>query len=300
MAFDKNNTPLGMKIVIVIFALILILTLCLPFFSSCSNTKTTGPTSTDEGQETQTTSGPELATVAQIDAAYSTEIASIQARLASDPQNLAAIANMGNTYMDWGIDLQSAEDAADYEEHIAATFQEAVTWYDKYLESNRSNAVVVDRACCMYYAGDPEGGLAELEAFVQENDAFSPAWANLGIFYYQDGRYAEARDAFQKGYEADAADAYGVGYYCQVYTSICESIISALEESATEMTVANGTVVEMTVENGTAVNSTVVEATEENGTVVEATVANVTVPAVPTPGNETAGNETAGNVTAGK
>ena len=36
MVFDKNNTPGWMKVVIVVFAVILVVSMCLPFFSSCS------------------------------------------------------------------------------------------------------------------------------------------------------------------------------------------------------------------------------------------------------------------------
>ena len=129
MAFDKNNTSLFMKIVIIIFAVILVLSLCLPFFSSCSATPST---TQDDGA--QSDSSTEASTVAEIQAQYASLIESLEGKLADDPDNLTHLASLGNNYMDEGVDMKSASDAADNEETIAEVFSKAVGYYDDYLE----------------------------------------------------------------------------------------------------------------------------------------------------------------------
>lgn len=238
MAFDKNNMPVGMQVVVVIFAVILILSLCLPFFSSCNRPEVPGEAATEQEAEEQVVEQAEPSTVADIDAAFQPQLASLRAKLESDPGNLAALGNLGNVCMDWGTSLQQASDAGTEEaaSHIEDVFMTAVSYYDQYLDQDpESRAVRVDRACCEYYAGDEEGGIADLEAFVAEDGSFSPAWFNLGLFKYQQGDLDAALEAFNKSVEADAAESFGVAMMGQVYAQLVQSQIesAAAEEQAT-------------------------------------------------------------------
>ena len=229
MAFDKNNTTTFQKVVIIIFAVILIVSLCLPFFSSCS----TGGQSTSDTSEQDDSSTTQ--TVADVDADYQTLIDSLDERLASASSgaSLAAVANLGNAYMDWGVDLQQASDASDNEDHVKEVFAQAVEYYDQYLEQDpTSNAVSVDRAICLYYSGDEQGAISELESFVLTNPDFSPAWANLGIFYEDQGMNDEARNAYNQAIAADEVESYNVSTYAQLRLAIMDAIEAANSASS--------------------------------------------------------------------
>lgn len=231
MAFDKNNTTLGMKIIIVLFAVVLVIGICMPFFSSCSM----APSSSSQDTQGSTSSSSEAQTTAQVDETYGDLISTLESRLEADPGDLSTLASLGNNYMDWGQALQQASDASENEEHISETFAKAVDYYDQYLEEDPdSNAVRVDRACCMYYAGQEDEAIAALEDFTAENDSFAPAWANLGIFLYLQDDLDAAKDAFNQAIEADPEDAYNVSTICQMYVAIIESQQEAEAEAAEE------------------------------------------------------------------
>ena len=239
MAFDKNNTSLFMKIVIIIFAVILVLSLCLPFFSSCSATP-----STTQDDSAQSDSSTEASTVAEIQAQYASLIESLEGKLADDPDNLTHLASLGNNYMDEGVDMKSASDAADNEETIVEVFSKAVGYYDDYLEAAAAgdadadsvSAVTVDRAVCLFYSGEEDQAIADLSSFLEETDDYVMGWYNLGAFYSQQGDNDQAKEAFNKVIELDPDNESGVVSYAQLQLAIIE----ASEEAAAETDDADG------------------------------------------------------------
>ena len=232
MAFDKNNTSLFMKIVI-IFAVILVLSLCLPFFSSCSATP-----STTQDDSAQSDSSSEASTVAEIQAQYARLIESLEGKLADDPDNLTHLASLGNNYMDEGVDMKSASDAADNEETIAEVFSKAVGYYDDYLEAAAAgdadadsvSAVTVDRAVCLFYSGEEDQAIADLSSFLEETDDYVMGWYNLGAFYSQQGDNDQAKEAFNKVIELDPDNESGIVSYAQLQLAIIEASEEAAEE----------------------------------------------------------------------
>ena len=233
MAFDKNNTSLFMKIVIIIFAVILVLSLCLPFFSSCSATP-----STTQDDSAQSDSSSEASTVAEIQAQYARLIESLEGKLADDPDNLTHLASLGNNYMDEGVDMKSASDAADNEETIAEVFSKAVGYYDDYLEAAAAgdadadsvSAVTVDRAVCLFYSGEEDQAIADLSSFLEETDDYVMGWYNLGAFYSQQGDNDQAKEAFNKVIELDPDNESGIVSYAQLQLAIIEASEEAAEE----------------------------------------------------------------------
>lgn len=233
MAFDKNNTSLFMKIVIIIFAVILVLSLCLPFFSSCSATP-----STTQDDSAQSDSSTEASTVAEIQAQYASLIESLEGKLADDPDNLTHLASLGNNYMDEGVDMKSASDAADNEETIAEVFSKAVGYYDDYLEAAAAgdadadsvSAVTVDRAVCLFYSGEEDQAIADLSSFLEETDDYVMGWYNLGAFYSQQGDNDQAKEAFNKVIELDPDNESGIVSYAQLQLAIIEASEEAAEE----------------------------------------------------------------------
>ena len=237
MAFDKNNTSLFMKIVIIIFAVILVLSLCLPFFSSCSATPST---TQDDGA--QSDSSTEASTVAEIQAQYASLIESLEGKLADDPDNLTHLASLGNNYMDEGVDMKSASGAADHEETIAEVFSKAVGYYDDYLEAAAAgdadadsvSAVTVDRAVCLFYSGEEDQAIADLSSFLEGTDDYVMGWYNLGAFYSQQGDNDQAKEAFNKVIELDPDNESGVVSYAQLQLAIIEASEEAAAEEETD------------------------------------------------------------------
>lgn len=239
MAFDKNNTSLFMKIVIIIFAVILVLSLCLPFFSSCS--AATAPTQDDSAQSASSSS--EASTVAGIQEQYASLIASLESKLADDPGSLTYLASLGNNYMDEGVDMKGASDAADNEDTINNAFTKAIGYYDDYLEAAQGDesvdadsvsAVTVNRAICLFYSGDEDQAVSDLTAFLEETDDYVMGWYNLGAFYAQQGDNDKAKEAFNKVIELDPDNESGAVSYAQLQLAIIESNEQAAEEQTTD------------------------------------------------------------------
>ena len=99
MAFDKNNTPGWMKVVIVAFAVILVVSMCLPFFSSCSFNSGNASQQAEESDQ-QADSTTNTTTVAAVKQQYSGVISNLEKKLADNPDNTTAMASLGNNYKD--------------------------------------------------------------------------------------------------------------------------------------------------------------------------------------------------------
>lgn len=244
---NDKNTPLYMKIVIIVFAVILVTSLCLPFFSSCSNS--TQGTADDAA----TSSTSDVKTMAEVDEANQSIIDSLESKLAANSTgsgSLSALANLGNAYMNWGGELQQASDystataaassladasaASDSvagdsaaQAHVEDIFATAVDYYDQYLALNDSDVVRMNRAVCLYYAGSQDDAISALEELTQSNEDFSPAWYRLGIFYQLDGETSAAKDAYNRAISADAKESYGVSVYAQIYLAMLQAAESA-------------------------------------------------------------------------
>lgn len=234
MAQDNNNMSKGKTIVIVVFAVVLVASLCLPFFSSCGNQSATNATQSSTSDASSSSDAKK--TVAQVDADFQPQIDALQGKFAANSTGttgLATLASLGNTYMDWGNELQQASDAADNDEHVKDIFAQAVSYYDQYLAQNPdSKAVTVDRAICVYYGGDKEGAISTLEDFTATDPDFSPAWVNLGIFYEQQGRVDDAIAAYGLAVEADAKDSYNMASYAQLRALILQAQKQAASASS--------------------------------------------------------------------
>lgn len=121
-----------------------------------------------------------------------------------------------NNYFDMG--MAAMEDAQDEAERQQAVdlFARAVELYDEYLETTDSPSAEVDRAICVFYTGDHDAAIADLEDLVERDASFAPAWANLGMFYESHGDTAKAEKAYRAAIDAAAQDdTYGVKDYAQ-------------------------------------------------------------------------------------
>lgn len=194
------------------------------------------PASTDTGAAaasgTQTgddavDASDDAVTMDEIDAQYGTAASKLRTQYESDTSNPTALLNLANGYFDWGVAALNHAQTDDETDHARTLLNDAVGYYDSYLEGNPgAKAALVDRAICIFYAGDHAKAIAQLEDLTKNLDAgFAPAWANLGMFYETDGRTDEARQAYQAALDAAGDDdAYNVKDYAQ-------SRLDALDEA---------------------------------------------------------------------
>lgn len=151
-----------------------------------------------------------------VDANYASVVEQLQAQYDSDPSNPSALLQLANGYFDWGVAARGVGATDEDDAHVVDLFNQAIARYDDYLEQNPdSKSVEVDRAISIFYAGDRDRAIAELESFTAEDGSFGPAWANLGMFYETEGRTDEAIAAYERAIESDSSDAYGVKDYAQ-------------------------------------------------------------------------------------
>lgn len=151
-----------------------------------------------------------------VDANYASVVEQLQAQYDSDPSNPSALLQLANGYFDWGVAARGVGATDEDDAHVVDLFNQAIARYDDYLEQNPdSKSVEVDRAISIFYAGDRDRAIAELESFTAADGSFGPAWANLGMFYETEGRTDEAIAAYERAIESDSSDAYGVKDYAQ-------------------------------------------------------------------------------------
>ena len=227
MAFDKNNTPGWMKVVIVAFAVILVVSMCLPFFSSCSFNSGNASQQAEESDQ-QADSTANTTTVAAVKQKYSGIITSQEQKLADNPANTTAMASLGNNYMDMANAMRAASDYSGNEDQVEEAFATAADYYGQYLAKETSQAVSVDHAVCLFYGGKADEGLAELTAYVEGDGAdYAMAWFNLGVMHYtgETPDYAAAVEAFNKAAELDSDGSAGVSMTAQIYAQLAQNAL---------------------------------------------------------------------------
>lgn len=238
MAFDKNNTSTWMKVVIVIFAVILVVSMCVPFFSSCSfNSADTSQDSDDAEQ--QATTDAAATTVASVKAQYAGVISNLEQKLADDAGNTTAMASLGNNYMDMAAAMRSASDYSDNTDEVEAAYAKAADYYEQYLAKASSQAVSVDHAICLFYGGKADEGISELAEYVKGDGAdYAMAWFNLAIMHYTSDTpdYAAAVEEFNKAAELDSDGSAGVAVNAQIYSQLAQSALDAQNKSDDDAT----------------------------------------------------------------
>ena len=252
MAFDKNNTPGWMKVVIVAFAVILVVSMCLPFFSSCSFNSDNASQQAEESDQ-QTDSTANTTTVAAVKQKYSGIITSQEQKLADNPANTTAMASLGNNYMDMANAMRAASDYSGNEDQVEEAFATAADYYGQYLAKETSQAVSVDHAVCLFYGGKADEGLAELTAYVEGDGAdYAMAWFNLGVMHYtgETPDYAAAVEAFNKAAELDSDGSAGVSMTAQIYAQLAQNALDGQSSDSDDSAEADSSSAEGTADAG--------------------------------------------------
>ena len=254
MAFDKNNTPGWMKVVIVVFAVILVVSMCLPFFSSCSFNSGNASQQAEESDQ-QTDSTANTTTVAAVKQKYSGIITSQEQKLADNPANTTAMASLGNNYMDMANAMRAASDYSGNEDQVEEAFATAADYYGQYLAKETSQAVSVDHAVCLFYGGKADEGLAELTAYVEGDGAdYAMAWFNLGVMHYtgETPDYAAAVEAFNKAAELDSDGSAGVSMTAQIYAQLAQNALDGQSSDSDDAADADSSSAEGAADAGSA------------------------------------------------
>ncbi len=244
MAFDAQQTGKARAVivgalVVVVIIIAVILAFQMPGTSGTSGAGDAGSSSaaaqtadTSEGaaQDSAGDAGSDASdthTVEGIDAQYGTTVRSLKAQYEADPSNPSALYNLANAYFDWGLAVQNHAVSDDDAAHAVEVFKQAVSYYDTYLADNPdAKSVTVDRAICVFYTGDHTAAITDLEEMLAQDDSFAPAWANLGMFYENDGRTDDAQQAYERALAtAGDDDPYNVKTYA-------EQRLEALEASS--------------------------------------------------------------------
>ena len=144
---------------------------------------------------------------------YAKKAEKYEKRLATDPKNLAALLNAGQTYMNWGYGISYSATADAEKSYVNDVLNKAIEYFDRYLALNDAKSVKVDRALCKSSMGDTDGAIKDLEAMSAEDPAFPLVWANLGMLYQTKGDSEKATQAYQKAVETDPNDEYGAKSY---------------------------------------------------------------------------------------
>lgn len=224
-----GNLSTPAKVIIVVFAVLMALAMMLPFMASVvasdqqtqsareaqeqsssdsSSTDDSSDSSSEDSDSDVSLDGvPEnLQSVAK---SYAGEAQKYEAKLESDPNNLAALIHVADEYMNWGYASLQSSTTDEETSYSNGLLEKAMEYFDRYLALNDSNSAKVDRALCQYYSGDTSGATSALEQITSDAPDFGPGWANLGMVYEQAGDTDKAIEAYQKAVDADANDEYG-------------------------------------------------------------------------------------------
>jgi hypothetical protein len=149
MAVNKSQTPLWMRVVIILVAISFVGGLVVVGVAGSGK---------GGGNTGQQASGTGALDTAQLQSSLDAALAAAEAQ----PDNPEIIETLGNAYFDYAAALTNAgrdREAAPY-------WQNAVIQYDKVLAGNPGNDIVLgDKAFALYYAGSAEARAA-LQAFV--------------------------------------------------------------------------------------------------------------------------------------
>ena len=208
------------KMVIVLFVAVFALSTLASALASVFGTTTSTDDSTTEDTSSEYT-------VEAMDERYSDLVADLEAQLEEDPDDAATLLALGRYYASWGMYVSALASTDDETTHASELFDQAIAYYDAYIELEDSNAARVDRAMCLYYQGDTSAAISALEEITEASPDYALAWANLGMLYEEEGSTDAAIAAYELAVENDPDDEYGAKSYA-------EERLAELEEEAEE------------------------------------------------------------------
>lgn len=223
----------GTKIVVGIFAVVMALSMMLPslapIFAGSMQKNSSSEQKEEQSEAAKTEENkdenakmpatelaervPDNQTIKTSTETYAKKAEKFERRLASDPKNLAALLNAGQTYMNWGYGISYSATNDAEKGYVNDVLTKAIEYFDRYLAIDDAKSVKVDRALCKSTKGETDAAIQELEAMSKEDPTFPLVWANLGMLYQTKGDTEKASAAYQKAVETDPNDEYGAKSY---------------------------------------------------------------------------------------
>jgi tetratricopeptide (TPR) repeat protein len=174
------------------------------------NASESGESTTDEAKDDAAAGVPDNETLKNLADENADEVKKFEDRLEKDPNNLAALLNLGQIYMNWGYSAQYSSTTDEERDYSKGLLNKSVEYFDRYLAIEESDAVKVQRLSSLYYLGETQESLDAMKKITEENPDYPLAWAHLGLFYEWQYDQANALDAYKKAAETDPKDEYGV------------------------------------------------------------------------------------------
>ncbi len=167
MAFSDQQAGRARAIVLIV-ALIVVAALAVAVVSGVFSPA--AQSGDQSGQEQATSAdGSETSTdgsaMESIDAQYGTAAQQLASQYEADPTNPSTLLNLANGYFDWGVAAMNHAASDEDSAHARELLARAVEYYDTYLADNPgAKSATVDRAICVFYAGDTDQAIEALEA----------------------------------------------------------------------------------------------------------------------------------------
>lgn len=250
-----RNMRTSTKVIIGIFAVIMALSMMLPSLAPIFAQRSSSADSTQEESNSQSSSEasekteegkkegdakeegkdeeadpkvPDNESLKSLEKTNKEKVDKLKKRLEEDPNNLAALLNLGEAYMNWGYSANSSSTKDEEKEYSKALLNKAMSYYDRYLKLNDSVTVKINRALTQYYAGETDQAIAALKKICEENPQNALAQAQLGYLYESQYDTKNATAAYTKAAELDSDDTYGIKTYANQRLIALNSKVSSV------------------------------------------------------------------------
>lgn len=171
---------------------------------------------------------PDNESLKSLEETNSEEAKKYKDRLKENPENLAALYNLGQTYMNWGYSANNSATTDEEREYAKKLLDKATSYFDRYLKLNDSVTVKIDRALTQYYAGDTTAATDALKKVCDENPEDAIAQAQLGYLYESQYDVENATAAYRKAAELDPENTQGVKDYANQRVIALNSKVSSI------------------------------------------------------------------------
>lgn len=204
----KGGLSTPAKVVVVVFAVLMALSLMLPSLAAVFNVVT------GKAQGSQTVSSEDL--VKAIDEQYSSQVDDLAAQLEADPDDADVALQLANAELGWAAGLRYYGTTDEVAQRAQEQAESARTHYDVYLKAHEGDAeALTSRAMAAFYAGDTDEAVKELEAVTSSSPDYATAWANLGMLREVGGDTEGAVEAYREAVAKDPDDEAGAKSYAQ-------------------------------------------------------------------------------------
>lgn len=193
MAINKANTPLWMKVVLIVLAIVFVFGFVAIGASPFAGDGTDQPGVAPPGS------------LEAINQQFAPTIGSLTTLLQSDPASYTVLVSMGDTYFDWAAQVQqAAQTDATKQGADVALWVAAKDAYRRALDvESGAPPVTIDYAITLFYTGETLAAIEQAESIRESAPEFPPAWFNLGIFYGSVGDVEKAVENYERYVELD-------------------------------------------------------------------------------------------------